>query len=546
MRSCGNFDLISQKLTRYWLLCLLTFLILYPVQALAQTKTIFGYTGADQTFTVPAGVYWLQVKAWGAGGGGSRYTGIYSTGGAGGYVSGTISVTPGDILKVVVGRGGRSDGATATTNYGFGGSTTYLPEYGSDGGGLTGIFTGSATVTDTSQARALMIAGGGGSGERDPYHVSSGGQGGDPTFGGGTTTMRGGFSPYLGGGGGGGYNGGRAGQLRLSSSSYIYQGEGGTNYLSASVAIPVSLSTPDIGSLPYPFNIITVNYPPNTADSDYVAGIGVGTSITFSKGGDGRVVIISGGPPLYVSKAVTAVSAGQGANANFSDAGDTVTFRYVVQNNSASALTNVRPVDAGPSFNGVAGENIGTPLSFIHQPADPSNTPGVTPASVAPGQAVVFTASYQMTVADVHRGASVPSGITGSATASSDQASVSNTAVATGSILAMPALAVVKSHIASNGTPVGRGDLITYTYAIKNEGNVVLRNISLSDVHQGTTLISGGTDNTVAPTNETILTGTRSTDATSGTNGRWDELWPGEEIALNYVYTVKQADLDNQ
>ena len=36
--------------------------------------TVFNYTGSDQFYVVPSGVYGLQVKAWGAGGGGSAFT----------------------------------------------------------------------------------------------------------------------------------------------------------------------------------------------------------------------------------------------------------------------------------------------------------------------------------------------------------------------------------------------------------------------------------------------------------------------------------------
>ncbi|MFC5007704.1 hypothetical protein ACFPIJ_59095 [Dactylosporangium cerinum] len=51
----------------------------------------FGYTGADQTFTVPAGVTSLRLKLWGAGGA----NGLEAKGGGGGFTTGTLTVTPG-------------------------------------------------------------------------------------------------------------------------------------------------------------------------------------------------------------------------------------------------------------------------------------------------------------------------------------------------------------------------------------------------------------------------------------------------------------------
>ena len=54
----------------------------------------FNYTGDDQNFTVPAGCTQITVKAWGAGGGGTNCGVGLLGGGAGGYASSTLSVTP--------------------------------------------------------------------------------------------------------------------------------------------------------------------------------------------------------------------------------------------------------------------------------------------------------------------------------------------------------------------------------------------------------------------------------------------------------------------
>src|SRR5580704_16977637 len=67
----------------------------------------FTYSGADQTFTVPSGVTSLDVRLWGAGGGGidpAYFTNQYG-GGGGGYTTGTVAVTPGQVLTVTAGQG---------------------------------------------------------------------------------------------------------------------------------------------------------------------------------------------------------------------------------------------------------------------------------------------------------------------------------------------------------------------------------------------------------------------------------------------------------
>jgi hypothetical protein len=65
-----------------------------------------GADGSVQTYSVPAGVTRLHVEAWGAQGGGSIQScggGTVYPGGFGGHVSGVVTVTPGDVVRVRVG-----------------------------------------------------------------------------------------------------------------------------------------------------------------------------------------------------------------------------------------------------------------------------------------------------------------------------------------------------------------------------------------------------------------------------------------------------------
>lgn len=128
----------------------------------------FDYTGAVQTWTVPAGVTQIYVDVVGAqGGSSSPYLG-----GKGGKVSGLLTVTPNDVLQITV--GGQSTDNIAV--YGFGGNGGRSTIYGTiarAGGGLSAI----STAAPVTQANALLIAGGGGGTATNGY-AGNGGAGG--------------------------------------------------------------------------------------------------------------------------------------------------------------------------------------------------------------------------------------------------------------------------------------------------------------------------------------------------------------------------------
>jgi hypothetical protein len=114
----------------------------------------FSYTGGLQQFIVPNRVTSIQVTAIGAKGGtGARG----QVGGGGANITTTLSVTPGQVLYVVV---GGHPGQSATAKYGFGGNGGDGTNYGGAGGGLSGVFTNASPAI----ANALIIAGGGGGG----------------------------------------------------------------------------------------------------------------------------------------------------------------------------------------------------------------------------------------------------------------------------------------------------------------------------------------------------------------------------------------------
>ena len=113
-------------------------------------KTYVSYT-QDSIFTVPPGISTIDTQIWGAGGG------YY---GNGAYIHIQSRVTPGDVLNVIVGKGGANaidkNGGVNTNGIGGGGDSaeTYLG--GAAGGGY------SAIIASDSLSTLIVLAGGGG------------------------------------------------------------------------------------------------------------------------------------------------------------------------------------------------------------------------------------------------------------------------------------------------------------------------------------------------------------------------------------------------
>ena len=273
---------------------------LCTTKAHAQTTLIFNYTGALDTFMIPAGVTSLTVKLWGGGGG--------VAGGSGAFVTGNLSVTPGTLLTVLVAGGG----SHSTSMGGFGGGANSNGRGAGGGRSAIRLSTDMIAISD----ELVTAAGGGGGGARvdmsfDPMMGSiatttyfGGGEGGlvaggMSSFGGGgggtqTSGGAGGFggtpgengSRFQGGsgavGGGGGYfGGGGTGHLPFTINTNGAAG-GGSSFLDN-----LTSSGASEAGLP---GLTTGTAPGGTSDPDYSPGIGNGGS-SGSSGGNGRIVI---------------------------------------------------------------------------------------------------------------------------------------------------------------------------------------------------------------------------------------------------------------
>lgn len=176
---------------------------------------------SSSSFTIPAGVTRVKLKAWAGGGGGGAGTATIGSGGGGGgggHTEGLYTVTPAGALVITVGSGGT--GSSTSSAGAAGGATS-----------VTGMASGSCATTagggGSSSGSGGGAAGGGGSGSGGLLNVS--GQGGGAGYSIGSAGVGGngggsfcapctgpsasaggqiGIFPGGGGGGGGAVNGG--------------------------------------------------------------------------------------------------------------------------------------------------------------------------------------------------------------------------------------------------------------------------------------------------------------------------------------------------
>jgi hypothetical protein len=195
-------------------LAFVAFVVLAALPGGASAATVtetFDFTGAAQTWTVPAGVDEATFDVYGAQGG------SYSpTGGLGGRATATIAVTPGDSIQLRVGgEGGIGVGAAGGFN---GGGAGPVPVNGYSGGGASDVRIGGAALTD----RVLVAGGGGGAGNVGT--VPSGGAGGGLA---GSDGEEQGFPSNVPGGGGTQVAGGTAGGSNATPGVFGSGGDGG-------------------------------------------------------------------------------------------------------------------------------------------------------------------------------------------------------------------------------------------------------------------------------------------------------------------------------
>ena len=181
-----------------------------------QTTTVTSPPGPGTwSMTLPCDVTSIQVQAWGGGGGGygdNTNDGVVGRGGGGGgYTIGTIAVTPGQVITVIVG----AAGTAGSTNGGTGGASSYSIFTANGGGGGTLTAGGSGGTASGGTSNFTGFIGGTGSGSTGGSGGNAGSAGGSGGAGG-TIGVNGGNGSNP--GGGGGSSGERSGNSRTGGS----------------------------------------------------------------------------------------------------------------------------------------------------------------------------------------------------------------------------------------------------------------------------------------------------------------------------------------
>lgn len=205
----------------------------------------------------------------------------------------------------------------------------------------------------------------------------------------------------------------------------------------------------------------------------------------------------------------------------------TLSYTVTVANSGNVSLTS--PVLA------VALSRDIVPLALTSGPAGPSGDTNAN-AILDVGETWTYTASYAVTQADMDNGTSIINAATFDTAQTSPGSSNATT-----SLVKNPSLVVVKAASApGGGLGVKVGDVVTYTFAVSNSGNVTITNVSVSDVHNGY-----GTP--PVPGNESLATdvGTAGDSIDAVPNDSiWSVLAPGDTVMFQAAYTVVQLDQD--
>ncbi|WP_341957478.1 AraC family transcriptional regulator [Microbacterium sp. LWH13-1.2] len=206
---------------------------------------------------------------------------------------------------------------------------------------------------------------------------------------------------------------------------------------------------------------------------------------------------VAGDPRLQVVKSGTLPAGATGV------AGETITWTVSIRNTGNVTLSGVTAADSLPG------------ISELTYGAWPSGTAGV----LAPGDVVTATATSTVRQTDVDAGA-VSNAATAAGTPARGQAT-SAVGSATVPLTSAPALTIQKSGAYTAGTG-SVGDTITYSYTVRNAGNVTLTGVAVSDPHSGLSTITYGT-------------------WASGTAGT---LAPNQTITATATYQVRQSDVN--
>ncbi|WP_460581021.1 DUF7507 domain-containing protein [Humibacter ginsengisoli] len=272
-----------------------------------------------------------------------------------------------------------------------------------------------------------------------------------------------------------------------------------TNFSGTGTLSPISC--PETSLVAGQVETCTATYTVTQADVN-VGTITNGASVTGTPPGGGTIVSPPSPPATVTIDRTPALTVVKTANVQAAEVGQTITYTFTVTNTGNVTIMN--PTVADTNFSG-----------------NPANLSALScPANVVlqPGEDTTCTATYTVTQADVDAGQ-----ITNAATATGTppEGVTPPTADAPPVVVTTnphPALSLVKTASTQQATTVGQ--VITYTFAVTNTGNVDVKN---PKVNEGT-FTGHGTLSAVTCTGDSVLP-------------------PGQSISCTATYTVVAADL---
>jgi len=218
------------------------------------------------------------------------------------------------------------------------------------------------------------------------------------------------------------------------------------------------------------------------------------------RGSSSTTVPVTAAPAVAVTKQVAPIAGGTASRA-----GDSTTYTFTLRNTGNQTLTGVAVADPLPGLSAVA---YGT---------WPSGTAG----TLAPGQQVTATATRTLTQADVDAGGVVNGATVTGTTPALTQ--VTGSGAASLPITPSGTLALTKTGaVAGQGAA---GDVVTYTFTVRNTGTVTLGGVTVRDPLPGLSAVTwgtwpSGTDRTLAPGQQ--VTGTATVALTQADVDRGD------------------------
>nr|BFF15840.1 hypothetical protein GCM10025699_71430 [Microbacterium flavescens] len=184
------------------------------------------------------------------------------------------------------------------------------------------------------------------------------------------------------------------------------------------------------------------------------------------------------------------------------EAGQTVTYSFVVSNTGNVTATDVAPVEGDFTGTGELGEFAPTAVDVL-----------------APGETATFAATYVVTQADVDAGTLSNTATTTGTTPGGDPFPPAPPSTVDVPTAPAPALSLVKSVTPDVAGTVGQ--TVTYSFLVTNTGNVSIDDVTVTE----TGFTGAGTLSEVTP-------------ATAG------PLAPGQSATFTATYVLTQADMD--